>query len=69
MKLVLIFICLLFVGCASNVVYRPTYIPTKCQIDLPKKPQKLGNEVKDIQNILIYTELLEFNLKFCIEGK
>lgn len=60
-----IFIILIFNGCATRTIYQPTNIPVKCDIDLPKRPTKHNNEVENIKNLLIYTELLEVNLKFC----
>lgn len=67
MKALLIpFVIFFITGCTKHTIYTPTYMPTKCDIELPQRPIRNGNEVIDMQNALIYTELLEFNLKFCI---
>ena len=63
--LIILFVCFFVTGCYKNDICLPTYIPTKCEIELPKRPIKNGNEIIDTKNMLIYTELLEFNLRFC----
>lgn len=70
-KTILLTIVLIILsGCASkNVVYEKVYIPTKCDIEMPTKPD-LTNETfipNKIKNMLIYTESLESALRFCIK--
>lgn len=57
---------LLFTAC--GVKYTPVYIPQKCEIEIPKRPKMLQGNIHNIRQILEYTERLEYNLKFCIEG-
>ncbi|WP_324725783.1 hypothetical protein [Helicobacter felis] len=51
-------------------VYKPVYVPTKCQIPKLERPA-LGSSslAQNIKALLIYTELLEKDLDFCREGK
>ncbi|WP_324725851.1 hypothetical protein [Helicobacter felis] len=55
-------------GCVR--VYKPVYVPTKCQIPKLERPA-LGSSslAQNIKALLIYTELLEKDLDFCREGK
>ncbi len=59
---------LLFGGCVR--VYKPVYIPTKCQIPKIERPA-LASPIlsENIKALLIYAELLEKDLAFCREGK
>ncbi|WP_041302649.1 hypothetical protein [Helicobacter felis] len=62
-------ICIIFFnGCYR--VYKPVYIPTKCQIPKLERPA-LGSSslAQNIKALLIYTELLEKDLEFCRVGK
>lgn len=65
MKLITLLICIIALGgCSAKVVY----VPVKCGIIQRTKPVKTPNIVENIKNILIYTELLEKDLDFCING-
>lgn len=71
MKLKTLWICSLVsslsvTGCASKT--QLVYVPVKCEIVQPVRPIKSDNVVKDIVNILKYTELLEFNLNSCVNN-
>lgn len=50
-------------GCATQ--YKEVKIPVKCEIPARVKPAQKGNEVDQLKAILIYTEGLERDLKFC----
>lgn len=50
-------------GCATQ--YKEVKIPIKCEIPPRVKPEQKGNEVEQLKAILIYTEGLERDLKFC----
>lgn len=57
---------MLFSACASpSLSYKQVLIPTKCGINQQQRPIKSGDLLKDVQAILIYTELLESDLEFC----
>ncbi|WP_394908909.1 hypothetical protein [uncultured Helicobacter sp.] len=60
-------IILLTAGCARNV-YKEVYVPTKCQITPTPKPTYTGKLEKDLQNILIYDEVIQKDLEFCTQG-
>ncbi|AFI03323.1 hypothetical protein [Helicobacter cetorum] len=50
-------------------VYKPVYIPTKCEIEMPKRPELAHTEIdKNLEALLVYTETLEKDLEFCIKG-
>ena len=54
------------VGC-TRIVKEPVYIPTKCNVKPPNRPYPTTNTMKNLKNILIYTENLERDLNFCID--
>lgn len=60
----------LFIGCApqTRVVYKDVYIPIKCDASLPDKPAQTRDLARDLANILIYTEILERNLRYCMNS-
>lgn len=60
----------LLVGCAQKHL-NAVYIPTKCQIAMPSPPYPKQNDTlaQKYREVLIYTESLEYALRFCIEGK
>ena len=59
----------MFIGCAQRVIYKDVYIPTKCDIDLPKNPVFSGDLLSDLAKALEHSELLERDLKFCVNGE
>lgn len=70
-------IIFLLVGCSSTIsIPEKVYIPIKCNVDIPTRPTQVSNNekdyvgiVRDVQNILIYTETLESKLNFCVKGQ
>ena len=58
---------LLINGCATRVIYKEVKVPIKCNIDLPKKPLiKETDLITSFKEFLIYSEVLEEDLKFCV---
>lgn len=55
-------------GC-TRVVKEPVYIPQKCAIDMPLRPTPHTDTAINVRNVLIYTEQLERDLRFCIRGE
>ena len=55
-------------GC-TRVVKEPVYIPQKCAIDMPIRPTPHTDTAINVRNVLIYTEQLERDLRFCIRGE
>lgn len=70
MKYLIILALLAFVGCADpEIQYVEKMVPVKCEIEMPQEPQYSGDIMQDLPNILIYTEVLESDLQFCITGE
>ena len=46
-------------------MYKEVYVPTKCDIQTTPKPTYTGKLEKDLQNILIYDEVIQKDLEFC----
>lgn len=66
--LLLVSITILSTGC-TRVVKEPVYIPQKCAIDMPIRPTPHTDTAINVRNVLIYTEQLERDLRFCIRGE
>lgn len=65
-------VCILIImlnGCAKRVVYKETYIPIKCDVQIPTRPSLSGDLVSDFAKALEHSELLERDLRFCINGE
>lgn len=69
--LLLIFIAIIFGGCApkTEIVVQEVMIPVKCKIELRSRPKSDVIDSEFLKSILKYTELLEKDLNFCINGK
>lgn len=50
-------------GCASKPV---VFLPQKCEIEAPKRPNATGDTAADVARAYIYAEQLEHGLNFCI---
>ncbi|GAA7454633.1 hypothetical protein HpBHB18_09780 [Helicobacter pylori] len=62
--LVLVFsVC--FNACAKKVIYHEVKVPIKCDIEMPSRPSEHLEALEYLQALLIYTETLENDLKFC----
>lgn len=57
----------LIVGCADKQK-EAVYIPTKCKIAMPKKPMPKDSTSKSVIEVLKYSEALEKDLEFCVNG-
>lgn len=60
-------IALAFSACSvePKIEYREKLVPVKCDIPKTKLPAYTGVLEQDIPNILVYTEILEADLKQC----
>lgn len=59
---------LIFVGCSFKEVeveYRNVYIPVRCDVPKRERPKKSNSIAENFKRILIYTEILEKDLKVC----
>lgn len=63
----MIIIIFFMLGCADKQK-EAVYIPTKCKITMPQKPMPQDSPSKSVIEILKYTELLERDLEFCVNG-
>lgn len=57
----------LIVGCADKQK-EAVYIPTKCKITMPQKPMPKDSTSKSVIEVLKYSESLEKDLEFCVNG-
>ncbi|RVY52929.1 hypothetical protein [Helicobacter pylori] len=67
MKLLFLAFCVsvCFSACAKRVVYQEVKVPIKCDIELPSRPSEHLEALEYLRALLIYTETLENDLKFC----
>ncbi|EPZ93331.1 hypothetical protein [Helicobacter pylori] len=54
-----------FSACAKKVIYHEVKVPIKCDIELPSRPSAHLEALEYLKALLIYTETLENDLKFC----
>ncbi len=54
-----------FSACAKKVIYREVKVPIKCDIEMPTRPSEHLEALEYLRELLIYTETLENDLKFC----
>ncbi len=55
-------------ACAKKVVYQEVKVPIKCDIELPTRPSEHLEALEYLRALLIYTETLENDLKFCTKN-
>lgn len=63
----MIVIIFFMLGCAEKQK-EAVYIPTKCKIAMPKKPMPQDSTSKSVIEVLKYSEALEKDLEFCVNG-
>ncbi|MFP6260615.1 hypothetical protein ACLGC4_06530 [Helicobacter pylori] len=54
-----------FTACAKKVIYHEVKVPIKCDIEIPSRPSAHLEALEYLRALLIYTETLENDLKFC----
>ncbi|ANT43131.1 hypothetical protein JT081_07820 [Helicobacter pylori] len=54
-----------FNACAKKIIYREVKVPIKCDIEIPARPSEHLETLEYLRALLIYTETLENDLKFC----
>ncbi len=52
-------------ACAKKVIYREVKVPIKCDIEILTRPSEHLEALEYLRALLIYTETLENDLKFC----
>ncbi|GAA8239284.1 hypothetical protein HpKG61_06690 [Helicobacter pylori] len=57
-----------FNACAKKVIYREVKVPVKCDIIMPSRPSEHLEALEYLKALLIYTETLENDLKFCTKN-
>ncbi|PUD28411.1 hypothetical protein E5P63_00980 [Helicobacter pylori] len=54
-----------FTACAKRAIYHEVKVPIKCDIEIPSRPSEHLEALEYLRALLIYTETLENDLKFC----
>ncbi|GAA9418750.1 hypothetical protein BTM427_15940 [Helicobacter pylori] len=54
-----------FSACAKKIIHREVKVPIKCNIEIPTRPSAHLEALEYLRALLIYTETLENDLKFC----
>ncbi|WRC46616.1 hypothetical protein E5L14_03490 [Helicobacter pylori] len=57
-----------FNACAKKIIFREVKVPIKCDIQLPSRPNEHLEALEYLKALLIYTETLENDLKFCTKN-
>ncbi|MFP6118362.1 hypothetical protein ACLGA5_04125 [Helicobacter pylori] len=57
-----------FSACAKRIIYQEVKIPIKCDIEIPTRPSAHLEALEYLRALLIYTETLENDLKFCTKN-
>ncbi len=57
-----------FNACAKRIIYQEVKVPIKCDIELPSRPSEHLEALEYLRALLIYTETLENDLKFCAKN-
>ncbi|WP_459087634.1 hypothetical protein [Helicobacter pylori] len=52
-------------ACVKKMIYRDVKVPIKCDIEMPTRPSEHLEALEYLRALLIYTETLENDLKFC----
>ncbi|MCQ2913108.1 hypothetical protein JT104_05735 [Helicobacter pylori] len=55
----------IFIACAKKAIYHELKVPIKCDIEIPTRPSEHLEALEYLRALLIYTETLENDLKFC----
>ncbi len=58
-----------FCACAKKIVYHEVKVPIKCDIEIPTRPSEHLETLEYLRALLIYTETLENDLKFCTKSQ
>ncbi len=57
-----------FNACAKKIIYHEVKVPIKCDIELPTRPSVHLEALEYLKALLVYTETLENDLKFCTKN-
>ncbi|MFP6257953.1 hypothetical protein ACLGDM_00070 [Helicobacter pylori] len=57
-----------FSACAKKIIYQEVKVPIKCDIEMPSRPSEHLETLEYLRALLIYTETLENDLKFCTKN-
>ncbi len=58
-----------FTACAKRIIYHEVKVPIKCNVEIPTRPSAHLETLEYLRALLIYTETLENDLKFCTKNK
>ncbi|WP_104748583.1 hypothetical protein [Helicobacter cetorum] len=59
----------IFCGCAKKIIYSQVKVPIKCDVSMPERPLKSLDSLEYLKQLLVYTEILEQDLKFCTSNE
>ncbi|MDU9718052.1 hypothetical protein [Helicobacter pylori] len=62
-------VVMVFTACAKKIIYKEVKVPIKCDIEMPSRPSEQLEALEYLRALLIYTETLENDLKFCTKNK
>ncbi len=57
-----------FTACAKKIIHKEVKVPIKCDIEMPSRPSEHLEALEYLRALLIYTETLENDLKFCTKN-
>ncbi len=57
-----------FSACAKKIIYHEVKVPIKCDVEIPSRPSEHLEALEYLRALLIYTETLENDLKFCTKN-
>lgn len=55
-----------FTACAGKCQLKEVFVPVKCEVTPKIRPLFTGEVVADLRQTLIYTELIEADLRLCL---
>ncbi|RVZ36367.1 hypothetical protein EC545_07725 [Helicobacter pylori] len=61
-------VSVVFSACAKRIIYQEVKVPIKCDIEIPTRPSEHLETLEYLRALLIYTETLENDLKFCTKN-
>lgn len=67
----LILTAVFFTACAPKTITKEVIVkvPVKCEVEIPKRPERVKNASENVVNILEYTEKLEALVEMCVNGE
>lgn len=68
-SIIFVMLAIFITGCAAATTeYVEKKVPVKCEVKKTQLPAYADDPLVDVPNILIYTEVIEEDLRFCTSG-